>query len=441
MLLDYNNKLCVYNPLRIFNHEIIKIIFDKQLIYYNVNDVNENENSFIHSELTNHADKMKSSKNKKLSYLNTLKNFTKIYFDDVKIKIQYDESYGNNILYNLENSFSICFYLINEYITKTIYSDSFLLNKLKELLTIDTYDRTINYLSIIANNNKNDLYDNDIDLILNNYNKNDKASKYIELNINETDIIKAYTKIIDAKGYGVYSNLWNTLLTDEILKDSNDLSLIKILELSVDININNKNIEIIDIYFDYATKIAISYFESSKFTNINMHLLFIYDILIHLTKIVICFGIEIITRRIIFSHLKNVYIDYNDSDLNGVIDRLFQKNIELTNKTFIDILYTDLPELLVKNSVFIFKDTDDKNSFEIQSISEILQKVFDQLNSNIEVVILEDIIMDNLKINVANYFELFTTQTINSWYIICENTFKFIINHGRIFKTLKMFRN
>jgi hypothetical protein len=69
----------------------------------------------------------------------------------------------------------------------------------------------------------------------------------------------------------------------------------------------------------------------------------------------------------------------------------------------------------------------------------MLQNLFRLFEKSREIVKLDDIIINNLNKNIANYFDLFTAKVIRNWFVVCENTFKFVINHQRISNTLKLF--
>ena len=124
-------------------------------------------------------------------------------------------------------------------------------------------------------------------------------------------------------------------------------------------------------------------------------------------------------------------------DINGIINRLFNDNFRVEgNGSFLEVLYNEYPEIIVKNSINLYADLNEKANFEPQSVNEMLQKLFRLLSNAREIVVLDDIIMNNLNKNIANYFDLFTARVVKNWFVVCENTFKFVINHQRISNTL-----
>jgi hypothetical protein len=490
LLLDNNNQSCIHNAVKLFNYISIKDLIKL------VSKDNFNEFKFIKGELINHKNKMISS-----TYIETFNNFIKTQFEEIKILILSNEAYGNNILYNLHNSFKMCFYIMNEYITDNLwnFSDTYTINEFNDIikiLNINNGNIFQNYLNNICNKNKDKLPNDNITLIkkefieilknnkklkeieikklneqitnLTNLKLNEKISQIrdkinkinnkindIDKNIEDFDyeitsniynkpttikkdkIIESYDKLTE-KGYGVYSEMWKLLLEDEtLLSESFNLSLIKILML--DIN-NKKNKDIVLSYLNHSELLASQYFENPKYIdeNINKNLTFIYDLLVHLTKTIICFGIEIVTRKVIFNYINNIYSNYSLDDINGIIERLFNDKNFKDNLSFLDIIYNEYPEIIVKNSINIFTDLNEKVNFEQISVAEMLQNLFNRFN-NLRIVELDEIIMSNLNKNVANYFDLFTARVIKNWFVICENTLKLIINHQRISNTLELF--
>lgn len=485
LLLDNNNFSCIHNAVKTFNYKSIKLLTDK---------IQFNEYEFIKNELINHQNKMISN-----THINTFNNFIKTQYEEIKLLILSNDSNGNNILFNLHNSFKICFYIMNEYITDYLwqFDNKYLFDdfaNIAAILNINKNNIYENYLNIISNQHKNEFANDDITLIKNeligiiNENNNKLTTEYDNLNIQKENIkklglsyininnkmnritaniannrnkiisltnitsnvyinppigqkkkiINTYDKLTN-KGHGVYSKLWDFLLNNEnLLSHSFNLSLIKILMAH-----NDANSHIVLSYLDHLELLASNYFENPKYINskINKSLSFIYDLLIHLTKTIICFGIEIITKKILFNHLINVYDNYSLDDINGIINRLFNDNYNIDgNGSFMDILYNEYPEIIVKNSINLFSNLEEKINFEPISVNEMLQNLFRLLNNSREIVILDDIIMNNLNKNIANYFDLFTNRLVKNWFIVCENILKFIINHQRIANTLIQFK-
>jgi len=115
LLLDNNNKTCINYLISTFNCDVLDILNKKHILQPMIH---QNDILFVETELKNHINKMYSG-----SYINTFENFTKAQYEEIKLLILSDETNGNNILFNLKNSFYICFYIcIIYFIHKFIYN-------------------------------------------------------------------------------------------------------------------------------------------------------------------------------------------------------------------------------------------------------------------------------------------------------------------------------
>lgn len=264
----------------------------------------------------------------------------------------------------------------------------------------------------------------------------------------ETNIINTYNKIIKASDVGVYISCWTNLLTNE-LNESWNLDLIKILNRDKDLtNLNsiydtqkddvNDQYEIINIFYKQLHDLSKTYFEKSNYQNDNKILKFTYELLIHLTSTFICYNIEMTLRTLLLKYYNDVKPNELDfTDLNNKINYLFEASNVVTGKKFIEILYDDLPHDFVRNSIDIFKNQTDKNTFEPQSIRELLNNLFKLLTLNDIVSIPEDSsIMQILNRDLTDYFDLFIQKLINNWLVVIENVYKFTINQYRINNTI-----
>jgi hypothetical protein len=561
LLLDNNNNSCIIPVLSSFNSSIFKKINSYKIQF--------NDNKYIHNELNNHKNKLFNE-----NFIKIFENFTKSQFEEIKVLILSDESNGNNLLFTLKNSFYICFYIINEYLTDYLwdFNENYKIEDFKNILLLLKYNEdNINksYLNNFANEHRIFLFQEDSSLTNNDFIKNcekkiDKLNKhknqlliekesfeqiklttkiekivedikkidedikkidkdiikkkkniniYIEKNIEKIDIIKTYDKILEI-GNGVYLSIWNLLFnfdskinkcmnilkvwlttlgildinfknTKKILtwKQYNDFTQIKTLnKIEIDNCLKQLNIEIpkevidktdkndddldlsdlfkgggiqifdlessfnlsllqilkekpntnVEKYFDHISEVAHTYFNIPKYYGVNKTLNFINNLLIHLTKTNICYGIEIVVRKVIFDYLTHKFVNYTVYNIYIIIDNIIDgTNIYITEASFKLQLYNKLPEKLVKNSVYIFRDLDEKVNFESQTVNELLRDLFGLLDKT---TYLNDDIINVLNNNIASYFDLFVSRTINNWYVVCENTFKFIINHDRIIK-------
>jgi len=500
-LLDNNNVSCLNSVISTFNYNILnKYLEIIKSNCYNDFDYND-EIKYIIGEIDNHINKIINCP--ELEEIDKIFNakFIDTQYEEIKLLILSDESYGNNLFYKLKNSFNICFYIMNEYLTDSLWclNDKFvkedfdniikLLGKPYEEKSIFTF-----YLYDFANKNSESLFNDDKSLLIhemktnlekenekleediekeendkyksvknkifhkfisNKCNSNSKEklenNKKILANIKsesdkykkrrffdkkDLEIIINYDKLIRNE-YGVYSSIWELLFSDKKnLNESYNLSLIKILKFQC----KNKYDEKIEKYYNHISNLAYSYFETTKFLENNNVMKFIYELLVHLTKTQLCFGIEILVRKTLYNHLIS-YISFEPIYLNNIIEMILEKNYiyEDNELSFKKVLYDVLPKKFVKNSVNMFDNLDEKVNFEPQTVLELLKELFDSLRKFPQIDY-NEILLENLNKNIANYFDLFISRTIKNWYVVCENILKFVINQERMTKTLGLLK-
>ncbi len=447
----------------------------------------------IKTESLNHINKVLNNENE---YLKIFEQFVNPQYESIINIMSINENFGFNVMNYTQESFYMCFYLINEYITDNLLNFKDKIDKdtilnflnIKELelnevylyrlyndipsnknkLIVNNYinskineiENSINEIenNIINNKTKknNSIIDNinkNIDII--NQLKNPLATNYniinnkiVEIN-NKIETINIKLIIIppkslstsvtttkDKKIIGSYESKvndtcyichWLRLFKDETnLSKSPNLSLIRILlKEQSDIQNNNINIDLINKFWNQTQILCNEYFDNPKYTTKNKPLSFINRVLIHLTKHVICFNIEFILRDLFFKNLKLKTNDfkYINRYINYILDTVVIKQ----DKTFINILYNELPAKFVQNSTNIFTDYEEKVNFEPQSIKEILNELFNSL-----IIEEKSELMTILTKNVANYFDSFVPKLINNWYVVMENVFKFSINQYRL---------
>lgn len=284
--------------------------------------------------------------------------------------------------------------------------------------------------------------------LINTLSKNMNILKYENLNIrnqNKKKIIETYNNIFDIES-GPYNKIWSILFSEEkLLEESWNLSLLKILikekQILENNNLKDKNsidysdFLIINNYYSHIKDISFEYFEGSRFIENNKILSYTYYILIHLTQNIICFNIEMLLRN----YLLKYFYDLDPKiDINAIFDKieylLTSKNV--TNKSINDILYKDIPEKFVKNSVKLFKNQNEKLQFEEESIKEILNDLFNLLTVSDISIPKDTIFMNILNKDLSEYFDNFVQKLILNWYVVIENTLKFVINQYRINQTI-----
>lgn len=122
-LINKENRSAVYSVLRNYYYPIFENLKNKNLLYqqfyqdslmYGV----EQPLQFAQTEFSNHLQKLLFNSD----FLSSiLKNFSHNQFQEVKLLIRSNEQFGNNILKNLELSYSVIGYIFNSYLLYTLF--------------------------------------------------------------------------------------------------------------------------------------------------------------------------------------------------------------------------------------------------------------------------------------------------------------------------------
>ena len=391
-----------------------------------------------------------------------------------------DSKFGFNILKNLEFSYQMVSYLINQYLC------TYLIN-VKDVRIEDKcnfYNIINNYQNIPINNNDLAIIElkNDIDkIITKNTNKineinsgrvNNQKTNIINKLTNENNelqniknnlvvenvgiplvnnrgidthkIIEKYEDIIDTQlngDRGPFIEIWKEFLNNiNDMKDDCNLLLIRAVIKSTDAYHTNY-FEIVQSILEKASDFNEEYFKEHKYTEINPILLFINDLLVFMTKNIICLGLEIFTKKLLLKYLLQKFPEKNNAWYIRKINNVF--NIQGTRKsTLKDFLYNDISERLVKNVSMIFKNRSEEISHSIESVEDILSEFIGVVQTNGVINISEeDMLIKILKRDVLKYFSLLTPSTIKNWQVLCENYMKFYINHFRVIKSHNILKN
>lgn len=282
-------------------------------------------------------------------------------------------------------------------------------------------------------NNNNRIYNNIFKRI-----KGDFGINYFEPTKNSKKNINKYNDFIKEYDVGVYLDCWEQLFNSN-LSNSWNLDLIKIIikEKQLLENMNLNEYETINKFYEQLCNLSKIYFEESKYTERNKVLRFVYELLEHMTKTYICYNIEMTLRNLLTKYFMDLNIDNDFDYINKKIDYLLNAENVIDGKKFTDILYNDLPKEFVRNSVDIFYNYNDKNTFEPKSIKEILNDLFNLLTvGDIVNVPSNSQFMQVLNNELTDYFDLFVQKLINNWLVVIENVFKFTINQYRINKCI-----
>ena len=275
-----------------------------------------------------------------------------------------------------------------------------------------------------------------------------KLSRGPQLNINpvptDDDMIDRYDKLNTFNNIdrGLIIWAWSKMIEQKVGLNPNLLPLhmlMKQKEYFKDFK-NSEDIIKIKKGMKFLAKIGETYFETSKFTEMNPFLVFIEDLLNYMTKMVIGNGIEMIMRRILLTYFTSIDPTGSIKNANYRIEQIMDSTEAGKDQTLHDILYDRICPLLVKNSVEIFANrTEEQASYKMQ-VREILTNYFKLLeNSGIA---LSSEVIRIFNRDVVTYFDTFTSRTISLWYVNIENILKYFINNYRCLETYnKLTRN
>ena len=478
------NKMPVFKILNHYNYKILeKLCGDNSSggfgINYNYLGSKNYDNpiEYISDSLINHANKLLNNENK---LTNIFRGFSFNCFQEINMLLNSDSKFGFNILKNLEFSYQMVSYLINQYLC------TYLIN-VKDVKVSDNcnfYNIIKNYQNIPINNNDLAIIElkNDIDkIIIKNTNKineinsrrvNNQKMNIINKLTNENNelqniknnledenvgiplvnnrgidnhkIIEKYEDIIDTQlngDRGPFIEIWKEFLDEinDMKADCNLLLIRAVIKSTVAYHTNY--FDLVESILEKASDFNEEYFKEHKYTEINPTLLFINDLLVFMTKNIICLGLEIFTKKLLLKYLLQKFPEKNNAWYINKINNVF--NIQGTRKsTLKDFLYNDISERLVKNVSMIFKNRSEEISHSIESVEDILSEFIGVVQTNGVINISEeDMLIKILKRDVLKYFSLLTPSTIKNWQVLCENYMKFYINHFRVIKSHNILKN
>ena len=403
-----------------------------------------------------------------------LKSFNFNCYQEVNMLINSDKKFGYNTLKNIQFSYDIVGYLINQYLSTYLYNikdvrrrDN---NSYNYFMNYPNVPRTNNDLAITELKNEISSYINkngqkirDLNLNQNNIQKQDMANR-LQAEINELtnldnrldflvrginlslipinrdyEIIENYENISNNNiENGPAIEAWKTLIRssqNQEFRDIQDDNLI--LFRAVIYSSGNYNKRIFDEcekILGYTSELCEDYFTEHKYTDINPTLLFINKLLVMMTKNIICSGIEIFTRKLLLKYLLQKFPDQDFFFYYNKVNSVF--NDRTVRKTSLSkFLYGEVVERLVINTSNIFKNRDHEINHSLESVEDIFSEFIGLVETNgIINITEEDMIIKILKRDVLKYFSLITPTMIKNWQVTCENYMRFYINHYRILK-------
>jgi hypothetical protein len=179
-----------------------------------------------------------------------------------------------------------------------------------------------------------------------------------------------------------------------------------------------------------------NYFENNRnFIEDNYLLKYIYHDLKKINKIFFGKSIEMIMRDVLMNYFENNSSDDHEKHLE--IINLILNDYIINGCSLLDILYYEICDKIVYNSIEIYQSKNASYGSNLESIKDILINYFNLLNNFSE--ILSEDIMNIFIDNIASYFDVFITRTINLWLVNIENILRFFINNYRCLKTYEIF--
>lgn len=471
-ILDYEEN----SPI----HSLLKNYYSKSLETLKTNEIDFRYEKILNNKISPILFMLNEYKNHTYKFLGVDKDcekefknydvmnfFTKQQYDEIENMIFANDDFGNNLIRNLDISYILSLFYTQKYLSDKIFENDDLYLILNDyVIDISLSDKSE---TGFENNLDNiEIFKNDNNLI-----KNQILNEYINKTGATDEFIKTILNIEFAKTDTEYDNLkanWkkninNGVYLDGIhkyLKEDNnveiekyDIIFLKILEkenetiklLNKNKNFSNSNLENLRNYYKIyknISGIAKSYFENEKYLESNNVLKEFKEILVKLTQKILCYNIEMIIRKVLYSYFQpNYEPDQIILNINYILKNEKKTKTEKKkqegggdnkslNSNILDKLYNEVAEKFVMNSVDVFENEDDKDSFNYQSPDEILESFFDSLTENNIFIKKDNYVISILKNQVISYFNTIIQKTIENWLVVMENQLRFIINQERI---------
>jgi len=462
-ILDGNNKLPLDNIIDNHYYKIFENITLSDNLKFDIN--NKYEHGYLQYALKSHKNHINRFIFNKTNNIDIINLFVKNQLKDITSLLKTNE-FKYNIYRHNDVSFKIIHYLTNQYLTQ--YGFRFKDKSNKSNYDLSNVYQHNNILSLWSQDMKENikLKINKYSNIINKYNKEANKSNRLVVKINElqqkidnlknilnnlnsnkslpnSNLYKYNDKLLrsyNSNSGVIEAEAWYDLFNQDILNNSEYLQLFYILKKENKLEMKSLGdiMELINNipYYEFLETKARSYFENPQFYNSNKVGLFLKELLIYCTKIIICPQIEIFTKKILLTYYKKVNPTKNDYQNMNLIDSLFNQD-KISNNSPRNKLY-NLAEVIVKNAIN-WKDTiEEKASFNNQTITEIISEWLNLFTHTSYISINEDSdIIYLLNNNIGRYFENFIFKMIRNWVVIFENNLEFVINHYRILKVIE----
>ena len=512
-----NNRSAIYTVLSNYYYPIFSELTKNKILYQQFYDSVNKYNIqmpvyFMYQELKNHLEKLIG--NSEPNQI-CLKNFSFNQYNSINLIIRSNERFGNNILRNLELSYSIVGYITCKFLYKNIFnlSSTFSIENLKNTFKINDLSKEkikepidemfksgflnkvyklnyYNYLQelqeetnqeinrleeeikkidkfnasitqefgkerLIDEQKKNKLVKelqklkNEKLIYINESLSKASSSVLSKIRISRRDyeeIVSFYNRFVNNndKNRGSYLLLWEKYFESNI-EDDRNLLLLKACKKINNLFTNKledqqrnvlKDLSEYNELFDHVAIICERYFKSPKYLKSNETLVFVKDLLVHITKNVICYGFEVSIRKTLFKYLYNRSANPNVDNIVDIISSMFASidKFSKDNDTLSDLLYNKISKQLVINSTPIYEDRAEELNYEKSSIKEIFSNFVNLLEISSVTFDSDSEVMKNLSY-IIDYFSEITGPIIYNWHVTIENYFKFTINQSRINKT------
>ena len=471
-LLDSNNQTAIFPILKLHNNMVIKEL-KKYIDFREFSDLKPF--NFLYDEFNNHIEKLSNNTN---DFKDWIENFTLYQKNEVVTLIQSNEKFENNVPNYLEESFNVVCYMINQYLSESMYKidDINIKNDITSLLSLpNNFNEYLHINEMIPTLN---IHSMEQDIILQELVENKKyqqsilESKISNLSNGKTKQKLEKEKSIILQDIIKYNNLMtNIFLSKQTIKDNKIINrynmitnkpalLTKMLSKLVKIDINNsldlltykiirKEQEILsDInnklpelkvccdFYEHTNKLSDLYFNSNKYSDDNKVLEYVKELLEFATKHFICYPYYMLLIKILTLYFNSIFPNNDHKKINDYVNYCLTNELLKDNyKSIKDILYDNISKKLVLNSVKIFNNMDEENDHKDESVKDLLDSVTNLLTINPVFPIKDDSPFYKTIAEINLYFDTFVNKTILNWLVIIENVFKFNINQGRIVKS------
>ena len=471
-MIDSNNQSAIFPIIKMHNFEIINLLKADDIDYNNYSDISPLK--YLLNELDNHTNKLTNNTNNFSEWLSYFVFYQKNINNTLILS---NDKYGNNLPKYLEDSYEIIFYLINQYLSESIYKieDITILTEIKSLINYNIPNHK-KYLFINENLDKiNNIYEDVEDnIIIDIIDDIIQEKENITYNINKLGlgntrkILEDKVKNLDIQITELQKLLQNLLPnsllvieSSKILQRYNNLSIntgtmTKLLSKMVKLNLNEsfdlitfkiidnekyiddkEKLRIINNFYKYTNKISDIYFDFNKYCDTNKVLTFVKELLEFMTKHYIIFPYIMILRGILNKYFSMMYPLDSYNDINNKINYCLNYENIIDDKISIrDQLENIIVKKIVTICSKIFNNSNDEFNFNDESIKTILDNICEQFKYNVIFPIDAGAHFFVITKEINDYFDTFILHTIKTWQVVIENTFKFNINQGRIIRSI-----